>query len=55
MHGDVCRLRNHPAALVEHRAREVKALFDVGRKTCALERYAHFVGYASKAMAVELK
>ena len=43
MHGNVCRLSHHPAAAVEHGARKVQPLLDIGRIGRTLQGNAHFL------------
>ncbi len=55
VHGDVLRLRDHPAALVEERRRAVAALLDVGGERGADQHGAHLLRDRAEGLAENLE
>ena len=53
--GDVLRLRDHPAALVEERSRAVPALLDVGGERGANQHGAHLLRDRAEGLAENLE
>src|SRR5712692_9887142 len=53
--GNVLRLHDHPAALVEERGRAVAPLFDVRGERGAHEHHAHLLGDGAQTAADDLE